>query len=204
MPFIALPYGFRVSMEYQLHGQVVVNVYHVITGADPIVMANLTLCAQLFRAWWANNFAGNFPDDIALHRITVKSLSVPNHLEWVEEVSPPVTGQQVTTSAPNNVALAVAGKTGFSGRWARGRNYLAGLNISEVVDNYIGTALAAAILADMVTLKESLTAENFTLGVASFFYNGAPRTFGVLTPYTMFTVDLRVDTQRKRLPGEGV
>jgi hypothetical protein len=64
---------------------------------------------------------------------------------------------------------------------------------------YINTVTAA-----FVTLDSTLTGQGFEHVVASFFSNGAPRPVGQARLINAYRVDGRIDTQRRRLPGQGI
>lgn len=202
MAFIPLPGGIKVSMEFALNGELVVNVYHV-EYANPIVAANLTFLTDLFRDWWNLEMRQNFNSGIALNRVTALDVSVEDGLVDVLDLGTPIAGTITGSPAPNNVAVVVSKLTGFSGRSFRGRTYLAGIAAGEVTDNFITSTLAAAILVDMQSLSTQLQTNDYDLVVASYFANGAPRTTAVGTPIMAFAMDTRIDTQRRRLPGEG-
>lgn len=202
MAFIPLPQGIRVAMEFNLNGQLVVNIYHV-TFNGPILTVNLEALNQIFLNWWTTNQRQNFVAAIQLQRIVSTDISIPNGLQAVTPVSPGVPGTVVGASAPNNVAVVLSQRTGFSGRSFRGRSYYAGVSAAEISDNFVSTPYAAALIADGISLDNLLNNADFTWVVASFRANGVPRVTGVATPVNSFNVDLRVDTQRRRLPGTG-
>lgn len=202
MAFIALPNGIKIACEYALNGQLVVNVYHVTTSL-PITTVNLTALATVFLNWWTNNQRQNFTTAIGLNRIVVTDVSVPNGLQTIMAVAPAVAGTVAGATAPNNVALVLSQRTGFSGRSFRGRSYYAGVGAAEIADNFISTTFASALTADAASLTSQLNSAGFIWVVASFFTGGAPRATGVATPINSFIADTRVDTQRRRLPGTG-
>lgn len=201
MAYIRLPGGVKVALEYEVLGKIVVNVYHV-TTTDPIITIKLFDIADLFEAWWRNSLSDNFSDEIALHTVTAQNLDVANGEKIVLAVSPAVPGAGVDTAVPNNVAIVATLNTAKTGRSFRGRSYLAGLERSELVGNNIGTGRAAGIVSDYAILTASLELENNTLVVASFYHDNQPRAEGVATPVESFSVNTRVDTQRRRLPEE--
>lgn len=202
MAFIPLPSGIRVAVEYIQNGQVVVNVYHV-TTAQPITTVNLTALAQILVDWWTTDMRQNFVQAIGLQRVTVTDVSVANGLQVINQQSPVIPGTIVGAAAPNNVAIVATQRTGFSGRSFRGRNYFAGVAAAEIADNFISSTYAGNVINDMNSLATRLSAGGFQLVVASYRANGAPRVTGVATPVSNFSMDLRVDTQRRRLPGTG-
>lgn len=199
MAFIRLPLGIRIALEFDLAGKVVVNVYHV-TTEDPIVTVKLIDIALAFVDWWDVELSNRFSEDIALFSVTALNLNVENGEKITQPVTPVIPGQVVQPAVSNNVALVVASKTTKTGRSFQGRSYLAALGETDVTNNHIVIAKAAAIGADFVLLSGRLAAENADLVVASFQAGGVPRAEGVATKITSYIVNTRVDTQRRRLP----
>lgn len=199
MAYIRLPLGIKVALEYEAHGKIVVNVYHV-TTSDPIVTIKLLTIADVFANWWETDMAANFSNEIALTNITALNLNVANGEKFTLPVSPPEPGGQISTSVPNNVAQVVSFNTALTGRSFRGRAYHAGLTSADVDGNDVDTGIMAAMLADYATLEGDLDVIDTQLVVASFESLGAPRAEGIATPINTFSATARVDTQRRRLP----
>ena len=202
MPFISLPNGVKVAMEFTLNGQLVVNVYYV-TTTNPIITANLSIIAQVFRDWWINNLRGSFSSGIALVRVVATDASVANGQQSVVTLATPSPGGVASVPASNQVALVITDLTGYIGRSFRGRHYHAGVVAADVTDNNVDQARLTAILTAYSTLTTSLNAFQTTRVVASFQANGVPRAVGVATPVLQVRGNTRVDTQRRRLPGTG-
>jgi len=141
-----------------------------------------------------------FSHDIALSTVVAHDISVANGEKQVLAVSPPIQGFVTGPAVPNNVALVVSHKTAKTGRSFMGRTYLAGADIASLTDNSIGAARAANIVAQFNTLITALGTINAELVVASFVSGGVPRAMGVATPVDSTAMNLRVDTQRRRLP----
>lgn len=97
--------------------------------------------------------------------------------------------------SPNNVALSVKLLTGRSGRKYRGRQYMFGISESSTTTNFAGSILLANVSILFVQYLLGITSSSIT-------YIGAcaSRTGGFITPYTSFSVDSRLDTQRRRMP----
>lgn len=199
MAFIRLPGGVKVALEFTVGGKVVVNIYHV-TTTDPIVTLQLLDLAQVFKAWWEIQIAPNITDRVELFQVTALNLNEENGEKVTLAVIPTVPGTIVSDVVPNNVAAVVTLNTARTGRSYQGRTYLAGLAENEVVINTILGYRVVAILLGMQGLVPLLDAQNSTLVVASFQHNLAPRAEGVATPVDSFSMNDRVDTQRRRLP----
>jgi hypothetical protein len=202
MAFIPLPNGFKIELEYQLNGQAVINIYHT-TSALPVNTTNLTALANIFISWWQNSQRQNFSNQMSLLTVTTTDIRVDNGLQQVVPVTVNNAGTLAAAPAPNNIAVVMSWRTGFSGRSFRGRTYHAGILNTEVSDNLISTTLANNLLADATTLLSDLVTGGHNLVVFSQFADGSPRVTGVGTAINQAIIDTRIDTQRRRLPGTG-
>lgn len=199
MPYIRLPLGIRVAMEFNIDGQAVLNIYHV-TTEDPITSVKLTTIAQLFADWWLNDLAGRISSDLSLAQVTAHNLNVANGEKITLPVIPNEPGASTSPALPNNCALVVSHKTAQTGRSFQGRTYVAGITESSVTGSYIGVAEAGLMVGVFLALDADLLAESAQLVVASFVSLGEPRAEGIATPVDSFAVSLRMDSQRRRLP----
>ena len=199
MAFIRLPLGFRVALEYQIFGKIVVNIYHG-TTTDPITTIKLFSIADLFEAWFNTSLASAVSADIKLATITVLNLDVENGEKVTNVLVPASPGTRVGEALPNNVALVASFATAKTGRSFRGRSYLAGLSEADVAGVGVDTVFAAGIVTAFLALITDMAVANEELVVASFQSLGVPRIEGVATPVDSVSCNLRVDTQRRRLP----
>lgn len=201
MAFIALPNGIKVEMEFTKNGQLVVNIFYVTTGS-PVTTLNLTALAQIFLDWWTTDLDVTQSAALALSRITATFVGAPDGLQVILNGAG-APGTIAGADTPNNVAVVVSHRTGFSGRSRRGRTYLAGIVASDVVNDLTTPAKQAAYVTAFNALRTDLATAGYTMVVASYFSNGAPRLEAISTPITSHIVDARVDTQRRRLTGQG-
>lgn len=199
MAYIRLPLGIKVAVEYDWNGEPVVNIYHVVTP-DPITSIKLTTIANVFITWFVGNLASRMSNEIALTGVTALNLDVANGEKIFAPQIPPFAGTIVGESVSNNVASVCSLYTAQTGRSFRGRSYIAGMAELYVAQNELDAAVAAGIVADFVVLDGALVAANCTLVVASFQSGGVPRAVGIATSTDSYAVNLRVDTQRRRLP----
>lgn len=199
MAFIRLPLGVKVALEFTLHGEPIVNVYHV-TTSDPIVSVKLQTIAQVFVNWWTTVQSPAFTSDVVLEQVTALNLDVINGEKHVEIVQPAVPGGIATDALPGNCALVVSMRTSKTGRSFMGRSYLGGLADAGIDGNRIDILDAAVIGNNFLALDAALLAVNAEMVVASFQSLGAPRAEGVATRLNAYGVNTRIDTQRRRLP----
>ena len=202
MTFIPTVRGVRITVEMTIEGQVVLNIYHAV-APDPIVTADLTAIALIVKDWWTGDLADYLSDDIALTGVTARDISSIDGQEVSDHDGLPVVGQVASQAAPNQVAMCVTHYTLFTGRSSRGRSYIPGLPSASLAQSVINTTPHAGIVAAHMSLREALFAVPVNIAVLSFQEDGVARTEGRPRGIVSFAANNRVDTQRRRLPGEG-
>lgn len=201
MPFIVLPLGIKIVLEFDLNGEIVINVYHA-TSTDPITGIKLLTIAQIMVSWWIDTQSDSFSQDLTLLSVETTDISIENGERVTLPASPFTPGAVLVEATPNNVAQVVTFLTAKTGRSFRGRSYLCGIDKDSVTDNEISLTATAVLAANFAQLRTDLDVEGVTLSVASFYHNLLPRVEGVATPIDSFRINQRVDTQRRRLPSE--
>jgi len=199
MPFIPAPNSVRVTLEFTLEGEIVVNVYYVSIAA-PIATANLTQIAEIFRDSWITAFSPFLSQDLILERVTSLDVSVDGGTQVVLTALLPETGGIAASAAPNNIALCVTKHTLFTGRSNRGRAYIAGIAASSITDNEVSSTVQAGLIAAHESLRTDLFDVPCNIAVVSYFTAGAPRATAQVRGIASFSANNRVDTQRRRLP----
>lgn len=182
--------------------QSMVNVYHMET--DPgIPWDSFTLgsTAELFYNWWAASMRAYVSNQTRLDYVEAVDLSVQGGA-YERTIGPAIAGSSTSPALAAHTTLSVKWSTGYSGRSHRGRTYHIGLTESQVTGNYIAPSAGATFTTAYNNLLPAVNAAGVRhLVVLSRFTNGGPRIWGV--GYRIINaslVDLRVDTQRRRLP----
>jgi hypothetical protein len=188
-------------LEFDLNGEIVINVYHA-TSTDPITGIKLLTIAQIMVSWWIDTQSDSFSQDLTLLSVETTDISIENGERVTLPASPFTPGAVLVEATPNNVAQVVTFLTAKTGRSFRGRSYLCGIDKDSVTDNEISLTATAVLAANFAQLRTDLDVEGVTLSVASFYHNLLPRVEGVATPIDSFRINQRVDTQRRRLPSE--
>jgi hypothetical protein len=199
---MALPFAantMKITLEYTIGGKVVINVYHV-KKPTPIASIDLETVATAFWTWWTANIRGFMTSDVTLNKITALDLSDDSGtmFEYI-----PSSGNVGTDSPPtvsNNIALCVSMRTGNAGRSNRGRSYLFGFAEGYVDGNNISAGVAATLAGQFADLDDALETAGYSIGVLSYYHLGAVRGTPVFRSYASYSVNTRVDTQRRRLP----
>lgn len=113
-------------------------------------------------------------------------------------------GGETAPALPNSVAFCVTHRTSNRGRSFRGRTYLTGLCETQVDGNVVTPAYASAAVTAFETFKADLESDGYYFAVVSRRNNGALRPVAISTSViASIARDRRVDSQRRRLPGNG-
>jgi hypothetical protein len=204
MPPIIAPGIVRVEMHFTLHGQRVMNVYHLRDNNAPVADSDLHLYANTFKNWWLTVMRPAVSNQLTLTDVTAREL-VDGGIAVMETADLPAAGTRDKEAFPGNVTLAVHWGTGQMGRSFHGRTYHLGLPVDQAAfSTMLAPALATLIshYDDLRTgLDSAFVAVDF--GVLSTVHAGAPRVPPILTPITGVAIDSTLDSQRRRLPHRG-
>lgn len=193
----------KTEVKHVLQGQQVINVLWWQLN-EPVTPGALEVAADVLEVAWETNILVELSVNLALTRIIATDWSTQEGAVFDKAIVPNKQGGRPGGAAPNNVALAVAFRTGFTGRSRRGRAYLGGLDADDLTNSTIVTGRRDNIVTGFEDVRIAMIGSSFTHVVASFISGGAPRANALLTPVTAYDSDLRVDSQRRRLPSIGV
>lgn len=107
---------------------------------------------------------------------------------------------------PSNVSFCVSFRTGFVGRWSRGRNYCVALSSQMVDGNFINSSVRNALLGyyEELLFPSDYMGDNWCWVVVSRYYDHQPREQGTcLTVTSVIAVNDALDSMRNRLAGRG-
>lgn len=180
-------------------GKDMVNVLYVRDNIGGEINARMTLLLGAYIGWWSNYCADHVSNEVALSRIIVTDMSVPNGAQ-IDFPVDDTTGNVASPALPANVTFATSFRTGFSGRSYRGRAYWIGLAESMVVGNEVTELQADYIRDAWQGFDGAVGLESMGHVLVSFVQNGVVLEQPVVTPINNYVnVDRRVDTQRRRL-----
>lgn len=204
MAFIALAGGIKVSIEYTLNGEQIVNVFWLQTVAlTPPTSTDLVNAATGANVWRLalRPMQSTALSCARIHCIDWSVADGESH-DMIAPASPG--GTNVGDPCPNNVAICQSFLTGLTGRSRHGRMYHSGITETMLTSNNLVTAASGvAINGAWGAGKASFDGNNLVHVVASFVHNGAPRAVGLATPIIAAAIDQPTDSQRRRLPGRG-
>lgn len=110
-------------------------------------------------------------------------------------------GSDANNPLPALAAVCISFRTGFTGRSARGRNYITGFGVDNLAtnENRIVSSTITALQNAYGLLNSYVTAANWAHVVISRYTLGSARPSGVYLPVTTYLVtDDLWDTQRRR------
>lgn len=210
MPFVPVLNTALIEVRMGLDGQKVENTLYVEQDI-PWTSELLNVAATTTIDWWIANYAPIVSDLVDLREVTVTDLTSATS----GQVSVPAvdaSGGFAGGSAPSNVSFCVSFRTALRGRAFRGRNYIVGVPLAQLVGvNNVLSVYANNAGAAYAQFGEDMLANDFHWVVVSRFSgvdpetgNPIPRVAGVTTPViSVVTVDTTLDSQRRRLPGRG-
>ena len=199
MAFIPVPNTVQVSLGFELSGEVGSNNIHF-TKSTPWSLADMALLDAYINTWLQSFPKVQFANTFAWKNYRIMNLE-SDSAPVIESVpSPAVAGTSAGPQTPNMVAFVVTFRTLNRGRSYRGRVYQAGLTETVVAGNEVTTAFADAVEAWWDDLIVVAPPASSSLAVVSRYTGGQPRATGIATPVTGMTTNLRVDSQRRRMP----
>lgn len=204
MAFVPCTNVVQVNLVHKLHGQYCENTLYFYKTSAWTEVEMVDLMSAVISSW-ASNVMPQFSQDLTFTLVKARDLTTQTSLSMEQQVTPVVPGGVQVGAVPSNVAFSAKKVTGFAGRSARGRIYLAGLAESQIIGNEINALLQAAILTALENfIGDILTNITDVIHVhISRFFNGQPREVGLMYPVENWTSDIYVDSQRRRLTGRG-
>lgn len=202
MPFVPAPNIVSVELRSTLSGVPVENRLHVNVFHTPVVADMNAIAGALATAINADWIA-DLPTTWVMNEIFIRSQEIQNGPQATYPQSPTLfTGTHGSPQLPNSNTLCVSLRSTSAGRSARGRFYWQALCEDQVTDNFVLSTPAGNILNDVISLNTAINGLGYQWQIVSYIANGAPRVGGpVYFPIAALTlVDLRVDSQRGRMP----
>lgn len=205
MAFIPFPACAEVVLTFRNNNNLnfAKNVFGIRSTAGNYSSAALADVNLALTGWMTNTLRSLVSTEMSLVDVYSRALHADNGP--VQDTPITIAGTLASPLMPMNVTIALKLLTGLAGRSYRGRWYFCGLVESKVGGDFVDQTHVTNIIAALSTLRNTvLPAHSSELVILSRFHNKAPRAEGVATPVNNISVtDTRVDTQRRRLIGEG-
>lgn len=203
LAFVPVANVVEVAITHTCEDQLLVNVFHV-DGGGALSAGTLSLILGEFITWVGTELYDNMPSTLSLVQVTGRDLTTQNGLIAEAAPSVPVQGAIGADNLPLNATFCVQLRTGFAGRFARGRSYVPAVPDSVASGSRVTAAWANAVVASYNALVAAMSNAGTPLVIVSRSFQGAPRAFGIITQVLNASYsDLVTDSQRRRLPGRG-
>lgn len=192
MPSVIVAGCTEVQMFAQQDNIPVENVWHFSgvggSSADQVAFGDaLTL-------WITDSLATNMAANVQVNGLRITDLSSSSGAQTDYTTGYPFDGSAGGTAHPNNVTVAIAHRTGLRGRSFRGRSFHIGLTSSQAADNQVN----AGFITDITTNCYDQLIGGSGVGGANLVVMS--RKLLIMTEVTLNTVNIFVDSMRKRLP----
>lgn len=200
MPFQRVPNTLELQVRATVAAIPVMNSFYFTTSVTPTQEDCETLVA-LAADWWTSDWQPAMSGDYVMREMYARSLD--------SEIAPQATDDSMAgefgalgSAQANNVSLAVARRSGFTGRASRGRIFIAGVPENQVdALNGVNGTYAALITDALDALTAAASVENMVAAIIHRVSAGVPLTTAVVfTLVEWAVVNLFVDSQRNRLP----
>lgn len=199
MPFQRVENAVQAELILSAFGVTYENVltFGRTTGDADITTGECVTVLGAVQAWAEDTLMPVISTDVTLDSIEVKGLDLeaPAFAGGFSGIS----GGELQASEPLSVTCCVSFRSGFSGRNFRGRNYVSGLPVGDVLGNTINTSFTDDLLAAYNAL---LTAEptGFNWVVVSRYTDNLLRPFGVFTAIQSVAITSnKVTTMKSRI-----
>lgn len=207
MPFVPALHTVEIVANYRNRNnqQVAKNVYHARKRIGGVGASDVERMATVIMPAWETGQGKTVRStEVECTGFTVRDLGSVDSFVYDNVLATPIQGTVANAVLPMHTTIAIKFITGLAGRSFRGRTYWIGLYESSVTGDFVSGSVVTSIKSKLDNLKAALDAEGWDFVVVSKFANGAPREAAVVTNIAaVASTDNRVDTQRRRLIGEG-
>lgn len=205
MPFVPTANVISVELITLVNGQLVENVWNVLSGTTPVAEAALDRIQAKFEVWRVASLRARQGTACVAQKWALRDLTSEASFAKEYPVTANAAGTIANSILPNNCTIAIKWSTGLAGRSFRGRTFHVGLTLGQYNSNLINTGEQASLITCYTALRTGLLGGGTTdtLVVLSKWEDGALRSAGVATPITGVTVEANLDSQRRRLNTRG-
>jgi hypothetical protein len=200
MPFIPAPGVIQINMNAFWRNIAVANVLYIRKPtATAWSLSEMDAAIAVVLQWWRNTLMSEQSPEYVLDNVKATDLFSDSASTSLIVAGTPNTGTNTGESVQNTNALCVTFNTAGRGRSARGRNYVAGLLQSNLVDNHWDAGVCANVEAHYEVLGDDLGTSSLTHVVLSRYTGGNPRVTALAQPVTSYNITSNlVATQRNR------
>jgi len=200
MPFQAVPNTIGLNIRGTFQGSDVENTfYYKYTGtATEELLADLVSAALTA---WSTNWKPLLSTGYTLREIYARDLSTEAAVQFGSGLDTGDSGDVTGDTLPNYATIAVARRSGLTGRSTRGRIFWPGLVESQTLNNSLASGLSDDIVDAIQSIDLAAVALDLIPVIVSRYTAGAPRLVAVTYELlTWLVVDQLLDTRRSRKP----
>lgn len=202
--FIPFENVMACALRFTEFGQEIENVYHVRKDSGPLDTTDFEAVGLILHDWWEDHQQTAAPDVLSLNSIEIVDLTEESSGGMTYLLDLPLIGTVTAAHPlPLNVTVAIKWLTALRGRSYRGRTYYIGLQQEQVEDNALIGSMRSALVANYNALISAFDTTAYDLVVCSRVNNKIVRSVGVATRIISASVDVNLDSQRRRLNGRG-
>lgn len=201
MAFQRVPNTIVLQVRATLGGELVENGFFYQKASTPL-QADVDAAVSNASNWWETFWQPAMSGDYVVREFFARSLDSEIAVQAVDDSDAGEFGD-LGSACPGNVSLAVARKSGFTGRGARGRIFIAGVPENQVDATMRTNTTYTGLITDaLVGLDTLMAADSLFPVIVHRVSGGVPLVPAVVLPLlTWIVTDLIVDSQRNRLPG---
>lgn len=204
MAFQPVPGVYEVEVRGTNLGQRTANTFYyaregAATESEATLIAD-TVALEVLSQWGAQ-----LPTSWTGVEVFVRDLAVEIAVQATSGLIAGMLGTVVGQPAASLITLAIARRSGFTGRSARGRIFWQAFSEAQLDGNLVGSGEAAAILLMIKNLDLAVQgAGAFTPVIVSRYNGGVKRPTGIALPIAQWLLnDTEQDTRRSRKPKGG-
>lgn len=202
VPFVPFADCVEAALNFSWRTIPAVNTLMFKKDEGGVTQNDLIDLGLLLRNWYQSFYQDAQTPDITLNSIKLTDLTTQTSPTFTYTAALPVSGLTAGDSVINHSAMCLSFGTAARGRSARGRNYLAGLDKAQVIENFWTQAYTNILVAGYDDLLAFGGEHGWIWGVGSRKLNGEWRTSGLFRQVTSVTAkSLKVATMRERMNG---
>jgi hypothetical protein len=201
MAFIPAPRVARFQLFFTNSHEPAMYTWHVVGRSFDWDIGELNIFYGKIVTWWIGYGGLLASTSCSLDKIVGTDLSSEFGVKSTYNTGLPIPGTALGSPAPQNVTAAVSWHTGGRGRSYNGRTYLVGF-----VNEYHSGGVIVPNVAAFINTFYSRVITDISSTTYKFCLLSKQHNKVILNPYqsheiTDMTLDLNLDSQRRRLPG---
>lgn len=198
MPFVSFANTALVELVYEYHQVICENTLYFRKDAQ-FSVGDLSNLVDWVYNWWVSELSPLTSNEVVLGTLKGRDMSTQFGNYFETTIPSGNEGQNENTAEPGNVTCAVQFQSGLVGRRNRGRNFFVGMTTNQRSGNFLTPTFQAALAGAYQDLPTYLVDPECKHVIASRATAVSPSWIGTTIPVVSYSVDSRVDTQRRRL-----